>query len=90
MPFDGDPIKATLTGQQSLILSTLTNSVGNMVPHNTIIARLYPNPDDEPEDAAGVLRVQLCRLREKLREQGSPLEIGTVHGRGLVVMEVGT
>ena len=77
-----------LTHQQPLILSTLTSSVGNLVPHNTIIARLYPNPDNEPEDAAGVLRVQLCRLREKLRAQGSPLGIGTVHGRGLVAMEM--
>ena len=47
----------TLTHQQSLILSTLTSSVGNVIPHDAIIARLYPNPDDEPEDAAGVLRV---------------------------------
>lgn len=42
----------------------------------------------EPEDAAAVVRVQLCHLRKKLRAQGSSVTIGTVHGRGLVAVEV--
>jgi DNA-binding response OmpR family regulator len=74
----------TLTRQQTTILATVTAAQGRTVPRDTVIGALYPDPDKEPEDAGGVLRVQIHRLRKKLR--GSGVEIRTVHGRGLVAL----
>jgi DNA-binding response OmpR family regulator len=74
----------TLTRQQTTILATVTAAQGRTVPRDTVIGALYPDPNNEPEAAGDVLKVQLCRLRKKLR--GSGVEIRTVYGRGLVAL----
>jgi DNA-binding response OmpR family regulator len=73
-----------MTPQQRTIYMVVTTPIGRTVPRDDILAALYPDPDKEPEDAGGVLRVQIHRLRKKLR--GSGVEIRTVHGRGLVAL----
>ena len=72
-----------LTRAECLILGTLSRC-GGSATYERLISALWDS-DDEPTDAEKTLRVQLCKLRRKLRLRGWPPLIGTVWGNGLTL-----
>lgn len=62
-------ISALLTQQQSMLLEPLRR--GHPVPMLRLIALLYGDrPDGGPDDPAGTISVQLCKLRARLAPHG--------------------
>ena len=78
---------ARLSPQQYIIMSKLMTM--KRVSLDALIRAIYPTPDQEAGDGEGVVRVQICALRGKLKAIGSPWTIETMWGFGYILMEGG-
>jgi hypothetical protein len=75
-------IHSLLTPQQTRLLEPLRK--GHPVPVERLVAVLYADrPDGGPDDAIGVVQVQICKLRARLAPHG--VTIVTVGRDGYMV-----
>ncbi|HVY15377.1 MAG TPA: response regulator transcription factor [Rhodopila sp.] len=72
-----------LTGKEFDILEVMIQRRGTIVTKAGLLHQLYKG-GEQPD--AKILDVLICRLRKKLEHAGAPNLIGTVWGRGFVVM----
>lgn len=70
-----------LTRTEYDILAALVGRT-SVMPHNDMIAMVYPEPDLEPEDPYGVVKAMVCKLRRRLKDAGAPDVIGLSWGVG--------
>jgi DNA-binding response OmpR family regulator len=67
-----------LTQQQWQIFCLLV--FREQASYNAITQQIWPDPDNEPNNASGTIKVQTLNLRKKLRNSG--IIIGTAWGEG--------
>lgn len=72
--------RCKLTHQHCLIMRSLVP--GRLVTMDAMITAVWPV--DEPEDAEGTLKVQICKIRQRIEGAGILPVIGTVWGRGFI------
>ncbi len=72
-----------LTAQEAEILSVLCDRALKVVRRESMVALVYGA--NEPDNAEGVLRVQICSLRKKLVR--TDYEIDTIWGEGYRLIE---
>jgi len=61
---DGWPV--SLSPAMTEILSMLLMRRGQVVSTGEIIDALWPDPDTSPDDGISVLKVQICKLRQRI------------------------
>lgn len=78
---------AALTPQHCSIVETLAAAGCRTIGADTLIRRLWPDPDDEPEDPEKLIKVQICRLRGRIAAAGMKPIVGTAWGKGYALKE---
>jgi DNA-binding response OmpR family regulator len=76
------PEPVHFTAQQAKILGLLIQRMGRVVRKETLFCELYSGANDEPDYGIGVIRIQIMRLRRKLKTAGAPIEITCIWGVG--------
>ena len=69
-----------ISPQEWTVLQELWRCRGNLVAPPALMAALYPAPKTPPDQFPNLLKVTICRLRQKL--VGTPLSIETVYRKG--------
>jgi hypothetical protein len=59
----------------------LLRGIGRHTAYSDLVELMWPDPNDEPEDATGYLKVYVCKLR------GRGIAISTLHGRGVGISD---
>lgn len=79
LPTDTEPLPEwRLSGQLTILFRGLM--AHRVATREILICALYPDPDDEPDDAENLLRVQIRKLRLTLRPLG--VQVQNAWGQG--------
>ena len=73
---------AILAPQEARLLAAFLARPGQVITSETLIGAMYPEPDEEPEDALQGVRIVLSRMRAKLRIVGVELDISNAYRIG--------
>jgi DNA-binding winged helix-turn-helix (wHTH) protein len=79
---------ARLTPTEARIMAHLFRVYPEGATRDDIVSAAWPM-NDEPDDAEGVVRVLVHRIRAKAKIAGLPRVIGTVWGSGFVAISAG-
>jgi len=81
-PLNGEPI--ALTANETLLLASLAEADGAVVPKDVLFSRMFPGTDSADYDR---IDVTLSRLRRKLKRNHCGLALRSVFGKGLALTE---